>query len=126
MQYELSLIRLGVSIMSGRLVISLKDELDFIKSILIPAFDPDVTVGDSKERKEWMRQEASTTLWGEPIARELIKRYGAVKDRDEAIQKETNVLRLLECEYQEKRLAKGNLPGLKTSFTPKIIHSLFD
>jgi hypothetical protein len=112
--------------MSGRLVISLKDELDFIKSILIPAFDPDVTVGDSKERKEWMRQEASTTLWGEPIARELIKRYGAVKDRDEAIQKETNVQRLLECEYEEKRLAKGNLPGLKTSFTPKIIHSLFD
>jgi hypothetical protein len=40
--------------MSGPLDISLKDELLFLKSLLIPCFNPDNELDTSKKRKEWL------------------------------------------------------------------------
>jgi len=58
--------------MLGPLVISLKDELLFIKSILIPAFNPDNELDTSKQRKEWMRTRAINTHWDAGIHEELL------------------------------------------------------
>ena len=64
--------------MSGPLDISLKTELLFIKSLLIPAFDRDNELDTSKEREEWMRLEANDTNWDAGVSTELIERYGTV------------------------------------------------
>ena len=70
--------------MLGPLVISLKDELLFIKSILIPAFNPDNELDTSKQRKEWMRTRAINTHWDADIHEELLIKYGTVKSLDKA------------------------------------------
>ncbi len=98
--------------MSGPLEISLKDELLFIKSLLIPVFDPDNELDTSKKRKEWMRQEAISTHWDAGVSAELIKRYGTVKSSEEAERKleEVKAERLLEkAEENERKLGKSNI-----------------
>ena len=77
--------------MSGPLKISLDDEVLFIRSVLIPAFDPDNELDTSRKRKEWMRQEAINTNWDERVSSELIIRYGTVKTLEEAKAKRTKV-----------------------------------
>lgn len=73
-------------IMFARLEISAKDKLDFIESLLIPAFDPDNALNTSKERKEWMRREADQAHWDMTVANELIKRYGMVQSLEKAVE----------------------------------------
>lgn len=70
--------------MSGPLEIGLKDELLFIKSLLIPSFDPDNELDSSKKRNEWMRQEAIKTNWNVIISSELIKRTGTIVTLEKA------------------------------------------
>lgn len=72
--------------MFARLEISAKDKLDFIESLLIPAFDPDNALNTSKERKEWMRREADQAHWDMTVANELIKRYGMVQSLEKAVE----------------------------------------
>ena len=95
--------------MSGPLDISLKDELLFIKSLLIPSFDPDnVDVGTSKERKKWMRDEADNTRWDVAISTELIKRFGTVDSLEEAKGERTKVETWLEkAEEKERKQGKS-------------------
>jgi hypothetical protein len=91
----------------------LKDELLFIKSLLIPCFDPDNELDTSKKRKDWMRQEAiNSHYWDAGISEELIERYGTVKSLDEAERKleEVKVERLLEkAEENERKHGKKNI-----------------
>eukprot|EP00975_Prorocentrum_lima_P052684 11041314-Prorocentrum_lima.AAC.1 len=86
--------------MSGPLNISLNDELLFIKSLLIPAFDPDNELDTSKKRKEWMRQEAINTGWDVRVSAELIKRYGTVASLEEVKAERRLVERAEENERQ--------------------------
>jgi hypothetical protein len=86
--------------MSGPLNISLNDELLFIKSLLIPAFDPDNELDTSKKRKEWMRQEAINTGWDAGISGELIIRYGTVASLEEVKAERRLVERAKENERQ--------------------------
>ena len=64
--------------MSARLVITLKDKLEFIESMLIPSFDPRYKLDTPEKRDDWMRDEAIATHWDEGISAELIKRFGTV------------------------------------------------
>ena len=94
--------------MSGSLDISLKDELLFIESLLIPSFDPDIIVGTSKERKKWMRDEANNTRWDVAISTELIKRFGTVDSLEEAKGERTKVESWLEkAEEKERKQGKS-------------------
>ena len=94
--------------MSGSLDISLKDELLFIESLLIPSFDPDIVVGTSKERKKWMRDEANNTRWDVAISTELIKRFGTVDSLEEAKGERTKVESWLEkAEEKERKQGKS-------------------
>jgi hypothetical protein len=96
--------------MSGPLDISLKDKIEFIESLLIPAFDTDNELDCSKKRKEWMRQEANNTNWDVGISTELIKRFGTVKSLEEAEMKLEKAERLLEkAEENERKQGKSSL-----------------
>ena len=100
----------GVEPGGGPLDISLKDELLFIKSLLIPAFDPDNSEPEtSKERKEWMKKRANNTNWDAGVSAELIKRYGTVNSLEEAKKERTKAERLLEKaeEKAERSLEKA-------------------
>lgn len=94
--------------MSGPIVITLKDKLEFIESLLIPSFDPDNVVGTSKERKKWMTQRAIDTHWDASISGELIIRYGTVESLEEAKAERTKVESLLEkAEEKERKQGKS-------------------
>ena len=70
--------------MSGPLDISLKDELLFIKSLLIPSYNPRYKLDTPEKRDDWMSQRAIATHWDEDISAELIIRYGTVDSLEEA------------------------------------------
>ena len=89
--------------MSGPLKISLKDKLEFIESLLIPAFDPDNELDSSKKRKEWLQARGEQKKWSVDILAELIERYGTVKSLEEA-------KRLLEkAEENERKQGKSSI-----------------
>eukprot|EP01040_Poterioochromonas_malhamensis_P015280 gene15281-17082_t len=98
--------------MSGPLNISLNDELLFIKSLLIPAFDPDNELDTSKKRKEWMRQRAINTGWDAGISGELIIRYGTVASLENAEKK-------LEEVKAERRLVERAEENERQRASPK-------
>jgi hypothetical protein len=96
--------------MSGPLEISLKDELLFIKSLLIPAFDPDNELDSSKKRKEWMQARGEKKKWSVDILAELIERFGTINSLEEAEMKLEGVKaeRLLEkAEENERKQGKS-------------------
>jgi hypothetical protein len=96
--------------MSGPLDISLKDELLFIKSLLIPSFDPDKELDTSKKRKEWLETRGVQKKWSLDILTELIERYGTVKSLDEAERKLEKAERLLEkAEENERKHGKKSI-----------------
>ena len=99
----------GVEPGGGPLDISLKDEILFIKSLLVPAFDPDNKKETPKERKKWMKKEANKTNWDAGVSAELIKRYGTVNSLEEAKKERTKAERLLEKaeEKAERSLEKA-------------------
>ena len=91
--------------MSGPLKISLKDKLEFIESLLIPAFDPDYELDSSKKRKEWLQARGEQKKWSVDILAELIERYGTVKSLEEA-----KAERLLEkAEENERKQGKSSI-----------------
>ena len=92
--------------MLGPLVISLKDELLFIKSILIPAFNPDNELDTSKQRKEWMRTRAINTHWDAGIHEELLIKYGTVKSLDKAELEKVEMERKMDKMEMERKLEK--------------------
>ena len=115
-------------IMSGPLDISLKDKLEFIESLLIPAFDPDNELDSSKKRKEWMRQEAINTNWDAGVSAELIKRYGTVKSLEEAERKleEVKAERLLEkAEENARKQGKSSIMARKNHLYLFFFHHTF-
>ncbi len=108
--------------MSGPLDISLKDELLFIKSLLIPAFDPDNELDSSeksKKRKEWLKTRGEQKKWNLDVLAELIERYGTVKSLKEAERKleEVKAERLLEkAEDNERKQGKSSIICSHSSF----------
>ena len=92
--------------MLGPLVISLKDELLFIKSILIPAFNPDNELDTSKQRKEWMRTRAINTHWDAGIHEELLIKYGTVKSLDKAELEKVEMERKMEMERKLEKVER--------------------
>lgn len=96
--------------MSGPLEISLKDKLEFIESLLIPAFDPDNELDSSKKRKEWLQARGEQKKWSVDILAELIERYGTVKSLEEAKLEGVNAERLLEkAEENERKQGKSSI-----------------
>jgi hypothetical protein len=109
----------ALEIRVGPLDISLKDELLFIKSVLIPAFDPDNELDNSMKRKKWMRQKAIRTHWDAEVSAELIERYGTVNNlaKAEAKEKEVKAERLLEkAEENERKPGKSSIICSSSSF----------
>ena len=94
--------------MVGPLDISLKDKLLFIKSLLIPAFDPDNELETSKKRKKWLETRGVQKRWSLDILTELIERYGMVKSLEEAERKLEKAERLLEEEEENERKQSKN------------------
>lgn len=95
--------------MSGPLVISLKDKLEFIESLLIPAFDPDNELDSSKKRKEWLAIRAEQKKWDAKVAAELIERYGTVASLEEAKLvkvKATEEAKMVMAEENERKQGK--------------------
>jgi len=88
--------------MSGPLDIELKDDLLFIKSILIPSFDPDNKLTTSKKQKNWMKRKAKKNQWDMIIAAELISRYGTVESLEEAKAERAKAERMLEKEAEKE------------------------
>ena len=70
--------------MSARLVITLKDKLDFIESLLIPSYNLRYKLDTPEKRDDWMSQRAIATHWDEDISAELIIRYGTVDSLEKA------------------------------------------
>ena len=94
---------MSISCYVGPLVISLKDEFEFIKSILIPAFNPDNELETSKQRNEWMRMRAISTHWDAGIYEKLLIRYGTVTSLDEAkLKKAETERKFAEVEVERK------------------------
>jgi len=85
--------------MSGLPEISLDEEIQFLKSVVIPSFDVDREFKTSKERKEWMRLKAEKYLTKDK-ADELMDRFGIVSTLEKAEEK------LLETK-QERQQAGG-------------------
>ena len=94
--------------MAGPLDISLKDKLLFMKSLLIPAFDPDNELETSKKRKKWLETRGVQKRWSLDILTELIERYGMVKSLEEAERKLEKAERLLEEEEENERKQSKN------------------
>ena len=96
--------------MAGPLDISLKDKLLFMKSLLIPAFDPDNELETSKKRKKWLETRGVQKRWSLDILTELIERYGMVKSLEEAKAEKAKAERLLEkAEENERKQSKNHL-----------------
>jgi hypothetical protein len=93
----------GVEPERGPLDISLKDEILFIKRLLIPALDSDNELETSKERKEWMKKRAKNTNWDAGVSAELILIYGTVNSLEKAQQAEAKAERL-QAEAKAERL----------------------
>jgi hypothetical protein len=88
----------------------LKDELLFIKSLLIPAFDPDNELETSKKRKKWLETRGGQKKWSLDILTELIERYGTIVSLEEAKAEKVKAERLLEkAEENERKLGKNHL-----------------
>ena len=87
----------------GPLDISLKDKLLFIKSLLIPAFDPDNELETSKKRKKWLKTRGVQKKWSLEILTELIERYGTIVSLEEAENELEKAKRLLEKAEEKKR-----------------------
>jgi len=88
---------------AGPLDISLKDKLLFIKSLLIPAFDPDNELETSKKRKKWLETRGVQKKWSLEILTELIERYGTIVSLEEAENELEKAERLLEKAEEKKR-----------------------
>jgi hypothetical protein len=96
--------------MSGPLDISLKDELLFIKSLLIPAFNPKNKLDTPAKRDEWLANRAEQKKWDPEVAAELIERYGTVNSLEEAKAERTKVEGLLEkAEENERKHGKKSI-----------------
>lgn len=94
--------------MSVPLEISLQTEILFIKSLLIPAFDPDIELDDWNKRKEWMTVRAQHKKWDE-VANELIERCGTISSLKEANEKKVKTERLIErAEENERQRGRSN------------------
>ena len=89
--------------MSTRLVITLKDKLDFIESLLIPSYNPRYKLDTPEKRDDWMRDEAIATHWDEGISAELIKRFGTVDSLEKAKGELEKVEILLEKADEKER-----------------------
>ena len=89
--------------MAGPLDISLKDKLLFMKSLLVPAFDPDNELETYKKRKKWLETRGVQKRWSLDILTELIERYGMVKSLEEAERTLEKAERLLEEEEENER-----------------------
>jgi hypothetical protein len=89
--------------MSGLPVVSLDEEIQFLKSVVIPSFDGDRELKTSKERKEWMRLKAEKYLTIDK-ANELMDRFSTISTLEMAEEK------LLEAkqERQQQHLSAGN------------------
>ncbi len=96
----------------GPLDISLKDELLFIKSLLIPAFDPDNELETSKKRKKWLETRGVEKKWSLEILTELIERYGTIVSLEEAedeLEKVQAERLLKKAEENERKHGKNHL-----------------
>jgi hypothetical protein len=70
--------------MSCPVDISLKYELLFVKSLLIPSFYPDYELDTISKRKAWLETRGVQKNWSLDILTELIEQYGTVKSLVEA------------------------------------------
>ena len=96
--------------MSTRLVITLKDKLDFIESLLIPSYNPRYKLDTPEKRDDWMRDEAIATHWDEGISAELIKRFGTVDSLERAEKKLEEVkaeILLQKADEKERKQGKS-------------------
>eukprot|EP00981_Chlorochromonas_danica_P013835 scaffold6913_cov169-Ochromonas_danica.AAC.1 len=64
--------------------ISVNEEIQFVRSILIPSFDKDNQFKTSKERKEWIKATAKDDGWPENMATLLNRIYSTISSLDEA------------------------------------------
>ena len=89
--------------MSTRLVITLKDKLDFIESLLIPSYNPRYKLDTPEKRDDWMREEAIATHWDKDISGELIIRYGTVDSLEKAKGELEEVKAEIKAEESERK-----------------------
>ena len=93
--------------MSGPLVITLKDKLEFIESLLIPSFTPKFNLDTPEKRDAWMTSRAKETNWDEKIFGELLIRFGTIENLKEAKEeKEETLNRQKMLEIAEKMPAE--------------------
>lgn len=111
--------------MSGPLEISLKNELLFIKSLLIPAFNPKHNLDTPQKRDDWLRERGEQKNWTLEILSELIDRYGVVESLDEA--KEEKV-KIEKAEEDERKQGTLNilLQNQRSSFRVRYVHKTVD
>jgi hypothetical protein len=88
--------------MSGPLVITLKDKLEFIESLLIPSFTPKFNLNTPEKRDAWMTSRAKATNWDEKIFGELLIRFGTIENLKEAKEKEETLNKQKMLEIAEK------------------------
>jgi len=98
--------------MSGLPEISLDEEIEFLKSIVIPSFAPRLKIGsDDEKRGEWMKVKAEKYLVPEK-ANELMDRFSTIFTLEKAEAK------LLEAKAEQERhqqLSAGVYPtGVQT------------
>ncbi len=87
--------------MSGPLVISLKDKLDFIESLLVPSFNSKHNLETSEKRDEWLAKCAKQKRWDDELAAELIEQFGTVANLAEAELERDKVVRLQKYERKQ-------------------------
>ncbi len=94
--------------MSAPLEISLKNELLFIKSLLIPSFNPTNKLDTPEKREEWLETRGVQKKWSLDILTELIERYGTVNSLEKAERLLEKAERLLEkAEENERKQGKA-------------------
>jgi hypothetical protein len=91
--------------MSGLPEISLDEEIQFLKSVVIPSFDEDREFKTSKERKEWMKVTAKDDGWPDNKAALLNRIYSAISTLDEAKAEKEKL------EAKQERLQQPAAPG---------------
>jgi hypothetical protein len=84
--------------MSGPAEITIKQEVAFIKRMLIPSFDADRHLTTTLARKEWMSNRAKEKNWDPVLAAELIDMYGLVDSLNKAEEKLKENLLLMQQE----------------------------
>eukprot|EP00975_Prorocentrum_lima_P045310 9488270-Prorocentrum_lima.AAC.1 len=85
--------------MSGLPVVSLDEEIQFLKSVVIPSFAPRLKFGsDEEKRSEWMKLKAEKYLTKEK-ADELMDRFSTISTLEKAEAK----LLLLEAKQERQQ-----------------------